>query len=171
MGISLSLAYQKKYYFKKIISHISILFGASLSITIVTYIVFQKYFVYFGILHFITLAFILGLIFVRHSYLSLVVGTVIIYLSNIDILNVHFLYQYFQPILSLPLKTKDLVPFFPWFGVVLIGIFIGNKKLFIFSIQQIPFYKKIIYIGQHSLAIYLIHQPLLFGFFLLLSRY
>ena len=169
MGISLSLAYKKQIHFKKFLRHISILFVASLGITLTTYIVFPKYFIYFGILHFITLASLLALPFIRYGYTSLFIGIVIILSSYLNLLSIHPVYSYIQPILSLPLKTKDLVPFFPWFGVVLIGIFIGDKKLFQFPLPNKQLITKITFLGQHSLAIYLIHQPLLFGLFMFLS--
>lgn len=163
MGISLSIAYEKKFDKRKILKQFYTLFFSSLSITIVTYILYPKYFIYFGILHFITLSFILGLLFVRHSIIALVLGFMIIIFSYFNLIHLHFIYQYFQSLLSLPHKTKDFINFFPWFGVVLIGIFLGKYKLFLFPIKKDFLTKKIIFLGQHALPIYLIHQPFLFG--------
>lgn len=168
MGISLSLAYEFTYNLKKILRQAFSLFVSALSISLVSYLMFPKYYIYFGILHFIFLSFILALPFVRYHYVSLISGIFIIFFSYIDIINVNPIYNYLQPILSLPAKTKDLMHFFPWFGVVLVGIFIGKKRLFTFNLIKNSLTKKITFLGKHSLVIYLMHQPLLYGFFMLL---
>ncbi|RIK33561.1 MAG: hypothetical protein DCC55_34725, partial [Chloroflexi bacterium] len=59
-------------------------------------------------------------------------------------------------------------PLIPWFGVVLLGVFLGNT----FYGQQgrlvplpdwpaAPPARLLQFLGRHSLTIYLIHQPLL----------
>ena len=65
------------------------------------------------------------------------------------------------------LYTVDYFPIFPWFGLVLIGVWFGNtfyedykRKL------PIPELSNIIisifsFLGRNSLVIYLIHQPIL----------
>jgi uncharacterized membrane protein len=64
--------------------------------------------------------------------------------------------------------TLDYFPLLPWFGVVLIGLFLGQK---IYPALQAKYLKKqqnplllnpIVFIGKHSLIIYIVHQPILF---------
>jgi uncharacterized membrane protein len=67
---------------------------------------------------------------------------------------------------SIPPHSNDYVPVFPWFGAVLAGIalaqFAGG-----FSLTErlaaipLPGTSPLQFIGRHSLAFYLIHQPVL----------
>ena len=68
---------------------------------------------------------------------------------------------------NIPKHTVDLVSFIPWFGVVLIGIFIAHYRLIGLRIKESPISASLSFLGRHSLIIYLIHQPLLFaGFYI-----
>jgi uncharacterized membrane protein len=67
--------------------------------------------------------------------------------------------------LGIPTRTVDLVSFFPWIGVVLIGVFVMHKALFQIEIKSNRALNKLVLLGQHSLLIYLIHQPILYGLF------
>jgi uncharacterized membrane protein len=57
----------------------------------------------------------------------------------------------------------DLVSFFPWIGVVLLGVFVMHKNLFKIRVKPNIFLNQLVLLGQHSLIIYLIHQPILYG--------
>jgi len=171
VGASIAVTYEFHYNIKKILRQVTKLALSSLSITLVSYIMFPNYYIYFGILHFITLAFILSLPFARYPISALIGGIIIIILTSFDIISTHPLFNFLQPLLSLPQRTKDLANFFPWFGVVLVGIYIGKNRLFRFQLKDIPSINKIVFLGQHSLLIYLIHQPLLYGITMLLYYY
>jgi uncharacterized membrane protein len=63
--------------------------------------------------------------------------------------------------------TLDYFPIFPWFGVLLAGIFLGNslyeggeRRFKIPKAGKNPLIKFTSIIGQHSLVIYFVHQPL-----------
>jgi len=163
VGISLSLANEKRIEFKKNFRRfIIILFNATL-VTIASYITFPHTFIYFGILHFIALASIVALLFVRVPKIAFIVGITIVMLSYFKYIDMHWLYNYLQPLLHLPKHTEDLAPFTPWFGVVLIGITLGHYRLFLLHIPQNRVSKKIAYLGEHALLVYMLHQPILFG--------
>ena len=163
VGVSMFFAYSDGINYKKFKKRIFILLGSSLLITIVTMLTFPKSWIYFGIIHFILVATILGLPFVRYPNISLVVGIIIIIGYFLGFLPVSWIHDMLKPILGLPSRTEDIVKFFPWFGVVLIGIFVGSKKLFYIKITQNIITNKIALFGRHALIIYLIHQPILFG--------
>jgi len=163
VGISLSLVHQNYINYQKVWKRFITLFGASTLITLATIITFPHSWIYFGVLHFITLSSILAIPFLRFKYLSLFLGTTIVILFNLHLINTNFIYQFTKPLLNLPTYTEDLVSFTPWFGVILIGIFIGKTKLFLFPIQKNKITKNIAFLGKHSLFIYLAHQPIFFG--------
>jgi len=163
VGASMVFAYRDGIDFQKFKKRLYILLGSALLITIATKFVFPQSWIYFGIIHFIFLATIAGILFVRYPNISLIAGIFVIAGFFAGILSTSWIYDFLKPILELPRYTEDIVRFFPWFGVVLIGIFFGHKKLFGIKISQNGVTKKIALLGRHSLMIYLIHQPILFG--------
>ncbi len=69
---------------------------------------------------------------------------------------------------TVPPRSNDYVPLFPWFGAVLAGIaaarigeHLGWLKLLSGGIRPHALEKPLTFIGRHSLAFYLIHQPVL----------
>ena len=136
-----------------------------------SYLLLPASFIYFGVLHFIFIGSILGCLIVGANWarFNLIIGIFIIVFSQF--------YQsevFDNPLLNWigltthnPL-TEDYVPLLPWLGVLLIGIFIGHQilprmpnLLRNFQIKPINF------IGKNSLVIYMIHQPIMIGLFIL----
>jgi uncharacterized membrane protein len=163
VGISLHLTHENKIDFKKVFKRFYMLALASSAISIASYITFPHTWIYFGVIHFVTIASLLLLPFTRLPTLALIVGTTIVILFNIDYINMHWFFHHTASFLHLPHHTEDLVPFTPWLGIVLIGLFLGAKRFFIFPLQKNNFTTKISFLGKHSLAIYLLHQPFFFG--------
>ena len=70
----------------------------------------------------------------------------------------------------------DYYPLLPWFGVALLGVFAGHS-LYPQAKPRYPLpdysqawpIRGITFLGQHSLAIYLIHQPIIIGLLFLLG--
>ena len=66
--------------------------------------------------------------------------------------------------------TLDYFPLLPWFGVVLIGIFLGNslyqnnkRKFSLKDHSQFIVNRGVCFLGRHSLIIYLLHQLIIVG--------
>ncbi|NOZ36458.1 MAG: DUF1624 domain-containing protein [Gammaproteobacteria bacterium] len=177
VGVSLSLAtrhgFKTRAYFRRLGL---LIFFASL-VSIVTYIQFSDRMIFFGILHFIALASVLGLVFIRFYWLNLVLGTGLIILGN-QVQNAVFNQPWLQWIGLMTHKpfTEDYVPLLPWFGVVLLGIFVG-KLVFQKQPQawlqnwqsQHPLMRTLSFGGKHSLLIYMLHQPVFMGLLYLVS--
>ena len=163
MGASLVFAYRNGINRQKFLKRLALLSGAAALITAATTFVFPKSWIYFGVIHFAALATLVGVWFVRMPTISLVLGITVIGLYHLDILSTHWLYELLKDPLSLPHRTEDIVRFFPWFGAVLIGIFVGHHRFFGLKLPEINLTRQIAFLGRHSLLIYLIHQPIMFG--------
>ncbi len=169
-GISLKLAHYDTISLQALKKRLLLLGSASLLVSVGSCMQFADTWIYFGILHFILFASIVGLIFVKRPLLSFVGGIVIIAGYHFGYLHMHWLFEILQKPLHLPPGyTEDLVIVFPWMGVFLLGIaFAGfgfHKFFFDIAFFNAPtkINKVFTFLGRHSLLIYLIHQPLLFG--------
>ena len=170
VGVGLYLGYQNAFDLKKLLKRVLFLGVGSILITISTMYNTPNYWVYFGILHFILVASIVGVPFVKFPRTSLVIGILIVLGYNLKIIGFHWLFEILKPLLNLPNHTVDVVRFFPWFGVVLIGIFIGSKGWYNLGIKENRVTNIFVFIGKNALIIYLIHQPILFGFFMAYNK-
>jgi uncharacterized membrane protein len=165
VGMSSYLAYQKSIHKKKLAKTVVKLFAVSLLITIGSLLLDLNTWVYFGIIHFITVALPVSVLFVRAPNIALVVGIGCIIGYWFDILNLFPIWEWSVEHLGIPAQTVDLVSFFPWMGVVLIGVFVMHKDIFHIKLKPSVISNKLGFLGQHSLLIYLIHQPILYGLF------
>lgn len=154
------------------------IFGWGLSITLATRLLFPQGTVYFGILHFIGLAIILAYPFLRWRFLNLPLGLAALGLGlYLQGLTVDFPWLLWLGLRPKSLYTFDYFPVFPWFGIVLLGIFVGNwlytgyKRCFPLPdvAGQNLALRFLGFLGQHSLAIYLLHQPILITLLMVLG--
>lgn len=144
----------------------------ALAITAGTWFAFPQSFVYFGVLHAIALFSLLGLAFVRTPlWLSITVAVVVIALPFFysDAL-FDLKWTSWIGFWQVPPPTNDLVPVFPWFGAVLLGIIAARLVLAsplstrLAAIAPTGKLARLLtFLGRWSLLIYLIHQPLLLG--------
>ena len=131
----------------------------------------------FGILHFITLASVIGLLFIRLGITNLFLGLTIILMGQFveyPIFNQTYLH-WIGLMTEIP-YTVDYVPVFPWFGIVLIGIYLGQllsqrpaDSAILSWKSQHPVSKLMSLGGRHSLHIYMLHQPLFLGILYIIS--
>ena len=125
---------------------------------------------FFGILHFIALASVLGLLFKRRwLWFNLVCGIALLVIGiklQHPIFN-HNALQWLGLMTHKP-PTEDYVPLLPWFGVVLLGMTLGkylhlHNKGFIYKPIKSILGLQLAGMGRHSLLIYMLHQPILLG--------
>ncbi|MCW9025420.1 MAG: DUF1624 domain-containing protein [Gammaproteobacteria bacterium] len=171
VGVSLYLATRNgikpQSYFKRL--GLLVLFASLVSVA--SYIQFPESMIFFGILHFIAAASILGPAFTRFYWLNLVLGIALIMLGT-QFQHTFFnqpLWQWFGLMTHKPV-TEDYVPLLPWFGMILIGLFLGK---FIYQYQHLPVlrswkskhpvFRSLTFAGKHSLIIYMLHQPIFMG--------
>ncbi len=183
VGVSLELAAHagNRHYWIRI----GRLVAAALAVTGGSYLMFPQSFIFFGILHLIAAASLIARFFLRFYRINLLLGSIII-ASGISYSNAVFDRPGLQWIGLMTYKpvTEDYVPLFPWLGVVFIGLFLGKSLLRMRAKGRISMPGKNTqappaaaglltvpaWMGQHSLAIYLLHQPLLLGILYLLLR-
>lgn len=174
-GLSLVLAAQSgPLSLRKYSKRLALLALAALAVTIGTYFANGPAFVRFGILHLLFLASLLGLLALRLPYwLCAAFGAVILALPHIAgwpmFSSAYWLW------LSMPNGPTpamvDYVPLVPWLGMFLLGMSVAQLFVRLSAWPKIaglidpdaPLPRAMSWPGQHSLAIYLIHQPLLFG--------
>ncbi|MER8629861.1 DUF1624 domain-containing protein [Mesorhizobium opportunistum] len=178
VGVSLYLAHGRQIRWNGFWKRFAMVAGAAVAISIVTRIATPDGFIFFGILHEIALASLLGLAFLRlPALLTLLVAALVIAAP---------VYQRFEALdhpwlwwiglSAINPRSNDYVPLFPWFGAVLVGI--GVAKLAsasgirarLASLTAGRWANPLVLIGRHSLAFYLIHQPLLIGCVWLFSQ-
>jgi uncharacterized membrane protein len=175
VGVSLILATRHGLVLKRYLLRLGYLVAAALLVSASTWWMFADRFVFFGVLHFIALASVLGLLFVRAGWLNLLLGIVVIIVAN------HYQSPWFDEtgrrwigLMTHKPPTEDYVPLLPWFGVVMLGVFAGPPMQRLASRLQpycaVPTVKWLALAGRHSLLIYLLHQPLLLGGLTLYAR-
>lgn len=174
VGVSLSISTRdKKNIFLKLLKRGARIFSLALLITVITKIFFPDMFIIFGILHLIAISIILSYFFLNFRYLNLVLGVLMIVVGNI-LKNYTFSFSYFLFLGFLPkdFVSLDYYPVLPWFGVVLIGIFVANlfytsgqRKFSWPDLSQNKFIKSFCFLGKYSLPIYFGHQIVLFILF------
>ncbi len=178
MGISLYLASYQGIRKKRFQQRLYLLIFYSSLVSISSWVMFPKAMIFFGILHFITVASILGLLFIRLGKINLILGLLLIVISQ-TISHAFFdqpYLQWFGLMTKLPI-TVDYVPLLPWFGVVLIGIYLGQVlsrlpgESFLKGWKSTQTTSKILAVGgRYSLHIYMLHQPLFLGILYIISQ-
>ena len=144
------------------------IFAIGLGITFVTWIVLPGSFILFGILHLIGLAVALSPLYTGFSWQNLVAGSVIILLSPVVAAIRGEGWLLWLGIHPPSFYSIDYTPVFPWFGVVLTGVYFGTlgypggKRRWNIVVPEI-LEKTFGFLGRHSLAIYLVHQPIILG--------
>lgn len=155
VGMSLCLAHQIKINWKSFWKRFLKISFFALVISLVTYFMFPENWIYFGTLHAIALISLISLPFLKRPNLSLIIALTLFIPSIFFDKNI--------PWISLPHQSWDYIAPFPWLGASLLGIFAVHKGLHKMTIPKTKTVKSLNYLGRHSLFIYLVHQPILFG--------
>ena len=164
VGMSLNYGHRPKINWNALKKRTIKIGGAALAVSIGTYFIFPSQWIFFGTLHCIFVGSILGALVVNHRKLAwglLIAILVLQYLLHYDI-------RWVSSILQKP--SMDFIPIYPWFWAILLGILSGPYLSRNRMLQQMKPNKFLNFLGQHSLKIYLIHQPVIFGTIWLVSQ-
>jgi uncharacterized membrane protein len=178
VGVSLTLSYSRikekmwsieitKKYVKRGVG----IFIWGLLITVLTWLFLDgNGTIWFGVLHLIGISIILARPLLRFRLLNLLLGATIVIIGYaIGTVGSNNLWLLPLGVRTAAFYTLDYLPILPWFGVVLLGLFFGNlvyakgKSRFKLSDKTSKNIRPCCFLGRHSLAIYLLHQPVLIG--------
>ena len=146
-------------------------------ISIATFMLNRNSFIFFGILHFLSVCSLISLILIYvksnfHLFLIFLCAA-IISISGITF-NLPIMLSWLGFNKDIPV-TNDFYPLFPWITFYFFGFWLGkiiyekiNQRANGYSmpIKKINiFFKFFEYMGQKALVIYILHQPILFSLF------
>lgn len=169
VGVGLFLGHAKGIRWRGYWRRLAMVAAAALAITAVTYVAMPDGFIFFGILHQIALASVLGLAFLRlPAAATLLAATAVIAAP-------HYLrspffddpWWWWTGLSENRPRSNDYVPVFPWFAAVLFGIAAAKIARQTGLLDRLARLRTprwtwpLSFFGRHSLAFYLIHQPVL----------
>src|ERR671916_809206 len=182
-GLSLTLSYQRAVntrpsgwnLFRKYLGRGLWVFSFGVLITFFTWIFVPEDMIVFGILHLIGASIILAYPFLKLKLPNAVLGLgcviVGLYLRDFDADHAYLAWLGVKP----DFFMLDYWPLFPWFGVMLLGIFAGNTlygergRTTPGPGPKLPGIRPLTFLGRHSLLVYLLHQPILIATLILLG--
>jgi uncharacterized membrane protein len=182
VGISLVISDSRRRgpgrFRKYLLRGLSIL-GFGLVITGVTYLFLGRAFVVFGILHLIGFSIVAAYPFLgyRLRWVSLPIGVALL-VAGSYLNRQTALVPWFIPlgVNEIGRPMADWYPILPWFGMVLIGIWLGHtlytggqRQFALVDRSGLPVIRELAFLGRHALLIYLVHQPVLVGIVFLVS--
>lgn len=182
-GFSLVLANTPEIRWRSYGKRLGMIVVAAVAISIVTYWTIGQGWIYFGILHSIAAASIIGLLFLRlPAFATLLIAVLLAAGIAVDNVIAPFSlhsaafdspWLWWIGLSETPQQSNDYVPLFPWLTPFLFGLGIAQLAMSFGWLEHLaklgPGRNLIARAGRHSLAFYLIHQPLLFGLVYLIS--
>jgi uncharacterized membrane protein len=168
LGVSLTFAHQKQFKRSKYLKRLVQISAAALLISIATYFAIPENWIFFGVLHFLAFASLIVVWFVKLPWVSFGLASIFITIGALQIISPRWPFSILFE--GLPSYTNDYVAIFPWLGVVFVGVFIAHSKWLnndplanVITAKYGALPKILTWPGQHSLSIYLLHQPILMG--------
>ena len=178
VGVSLYLAHSGGMSWAGFWRRLAMVAGAAALISAATYVAMPAGFIYFGILHHIALASVLGLAFLHLPAIMTAAVAAAAIAAPLWLRSTAF---------DMPLlwwtglsanrpPSNDYVPLLPWFAAVLLGIAAARAASRAGLLQRLPqpgggaVPRSLGWAGRHSLAVYLVHQPVLISLVWLFSQ-
>lgn len=170
-GFSLYLAHGSGIRWRPFWVRFAKIVAAAMLVTIATFFAMRDEFIYFGILHNIAAASLVGLLFLRAPPLVNIVVAAATIAAPIWLRDPFFNTPalYWVGLSESVRRSNDYVPLLPWLAPFLIGIAASQllRKFRLVKIlsgdkaQNIHVFSGLSTVGRHSLAFYLLHQPIL----------
>lgn len=167
--------YEKSDFWKKQLKRSVKLIFWGIMITLATYLTYPNQTIWFGILHFMAIGILITSLFAKRIWLHIILAPLFfIFNDPMAAMDVNHYYGIMLGFKPANFQSFDYYPLFPYLAWMMLGIAAGNliyrKKGQILSFQPNKSLKILAWIGQKSLWIYLIHQPVLLGILWLFLR-
>jgi len=169
-GVSLWLAHGTAIQWRGFWRRFGLVAGAALMITMATRFAIGEGFIFFGILHSIALCSPIGLVALRLPAAVLIALAIFAFWApgalRADLFNTPALW--WVGLSTMPIRAADYVPLFPWIGPFFLGLAFAKIVSWRHawptpSGAPSRLQRVLAWPGRHSLAIYLLHQPILIG--------
>ncbi len=147
------------------------IFLGGVLLSLITFVVYPSYTIYFGVLHLLGVCIFLSPFFISRPAISLVMGVFIFILGILfSVSPLVGGIPHWLGILPYSFSTLDYFPLLPWMGVFLIGVWAASCAYPPASPHPLlawktipPFLTPLQWAGRHSLVIYFVHQPVMVG--------
>ena len=172
MGVTQVMARRRGLTATAFFRRLGLIAAAAGAVSLATYWMDPATYVFFGILHHIALASVImaGAIFLPSPALVLLAALILAapgFLAQAAFAADWLLWVGLSPV---PPASVDYVPLIPWLAVPLLGV-VGGRWMFrdgpapaaLVWRPAHPSLRLIRLAGRHSLALYLLHQPILYG--------
>lgn len=171
VGVSLYLGHGKGIRWRGFWRRFAMIVAAALAITAATYVAVPDAFIFFGILHHIAVASLLGLAFLRLPVVLVIAAAVLVaalpFFARMPAFDHPALW--WLGLAPTNPRSNDYVPLFPWFAAVLAGMAAARLASASGLLARLARWhpggwaRPFILAGNHSLLVYLVHQPILIG--------
>ena len=173
-GISSVLAQHDANGGRRWLRHVAVIGTAALLVTAGSRLMFPQSFIWFGVLHAIAVSLLLARPLIDRPRLAALVGVAV---SGSGVTSTASTFDNralgWQGVMTQKPVTEDYVPLFPWTGVLFVGLAAGHVLLrtrfaVLAPLARAPYVLQ--RMGRYSLAIYLVHQPLMIAALWLVVR-
>lgn len=170
-GVSFTLAHGSGVKAHAWARRLLVIVAAAALVSAATYAAFPARFIYFGILHAIAAASVIGLAFLRAPAWLVAGAALAITLADAFVGPTLFASPWlaWTGLSAAVRPTLDYIPLVPWLAVFLTGMAFAKAvppaRLEPRWPPSLPM-RRLSWPGRHSLAVYLVHQPVLFGLIL-----
>lgn len=172
-GASLYLAHQQGFRAKPFLRRLLVLAAAAGAVSLATFFVSRSSFVYFGILHSIAVSSMLGLAFLRVPAAVTVLAAAAAALAPRYLTSAGFDHPalMWTGLAAHHRPSMDFEPTFPWIAPFLLGLAAAKTLARFGVLNRLRGWPSrsgravswLSFPGRHSLAVYLLHQPVLIG--------
>lgn len=165
-GISLVIAHASGFRRKSWMTRLAVISGAALLVTVATYASFPSQYIFFGILHCIAACSLIGAVFLR-APVWLLLSLVLVILGANAFWSLDLVTSSWLAWTGLGNTTRpslDFLPLVPWLAPFFAGMAFAKALPVMRYDLPLPSNRLTHYViwpGRHSLAVYLIHQPIL----------
>lgn len=175
-GFSLYLAHRRGVHWPSFGKRFAMVAGAALLISVATYFAVPDGWIFFGILHNIAAASLIGLLFLRLPFVVTLLFAALALLAPRYLSSDSFnpIWLSWIGLSTVPPRSNDYVPVLPFLAPFLLGLAVSQ---FVTPRGWLDRFRKpsgrknvLAFFGRHSLLFYIVHQPILIGIVYLASH-